>query len=118
MQMPHETGYKLRYFLIHILIITLWLRFLWMESRSIEQLTNRKLGIMVGSSGLCTVSLDWLIPNGIAVYLAYHAVFNLFWHLLAVFPGPPIAVISTLYKAHIDLVLKGSFVHILEKLYV
>ena len=76
------------------------------------------LGIMVDGSELYTVSLYWLIPSGIAVYLTYNAVFNLFWHLLTVFPGPPIAVISTLYKTHIDLVLKGSFVYILEKLYV
>jgi hypothetical protein len=63
------------------------------------------------------VSLYWLIPSGIAVYLAYNAVSNLFWHPLAAFPGPPIAAISTLYKAYIDLVSKGSFVHVLEKLH-
>lgn len=73
------------------------------------------LRAMVDSSELYIVSLYWLIPSGIAVYLAYNAVFNLFWHPLAVFPGPPIAAISTLYMSHIDFVSKGSLVHVLEK---
>ncbi|EED13527.1 cytochrome P450, putative [Talaromyces stipitatus ATCC 10500] len=72
---------------------------------------------MLDSGELDIASLCWLIPSGIAVYWVYIAVFNIFWHPLAAFPGPPIAAISTLYKAYIDLVSKSSFVHTLEKLH-
>jgi hypothetical protein len=71
---------------------------------------------MFDVSDLYIVSLYWLVPSAIAVYLAYNAVSNLFWHPLAAFPGPSIATISALYKAYIDLVSKTSFVHRLDKL--
>jgi hypothetical protein len=72
---------------------------------------------MPDTGELNIASLCWLIPSGIAVYWVYVVGFNLFWHPLAAFPGPPLAAISTLYKAYIDLVSKSSFVHTLEKLH-
>lgn len=71
---------------------------------------------MLDSSELYIGSLYWPIPSKIAVYLAYSAVFNVFWYPLAAFPGLAIAI-STLYKAYIDLVSKASFIHTLEKLH-
>lgn len=72
---------------------------------------------MFDPSKLYISSPYWLIPSGIVLYLAYNAVSNLLWHPLAAFPGPSIAAVSTLYKAYIELVSKGSFIHTLEKLH-
>ena len=72
---------------------------------------------MLNVQELDTGSLLWLIASGCCVYAAYHTLYNLFWHPLASFPGPPVAAATSLYKAYIDLVAKSSLVHTLEKLH-
>ncbi|KIX08873.1 uncharacterized protein Z518_03530 [Rhinocladiella mackenziei CBS 650.93] len=54
------------------------------------------------------VGLTWLVER---------AIFNIYFHPLAAFPGPPIAAVTGLYKAYIDVAARSSFVHTLEKLH-
>ena len=59
----------------------------------------------------------------VAVLLAYatwwvfRAISRLYFHPLSAFPGPPLAAVTTLYKAWIDVVAQSSFVHNLERLH-
>ena len=58
-----------------------------------------------------------LVAAGCGVYVLYQTLYNLFWHPLAAFPGPPVAAATSLYKAYIDVVARSSLVHTLEKLH-
>lgn len=54
----------------------------------------------------------------VACRILYRAWYNYYRHPLASFPGPRVAALTSLYKAYIDCVAKGSLVHILERLHV
>ncbi|WEW56407.1 hypothetical protein PRK78_001850 [Emydomyces testavorans] len=51
----------------------------------------------------------------VAAWILYQAVRAFYWHPLARFPGPRVAALTRLYKAYVECVAQGSFVHVLEK---
>jgi hypothetical protein len=59
-----------------------------------------------------------LAVAGLGAWVLYWVLKNSFWHPLASFPGPRIAAITSLYRAYIDCVAQGSFVHTLERLHI
>jgi len=61
------------------------------------------------------IAASVLLP-GLAWFVS-HALCNLYLHPLAGFPGAKLGCCSTLYKAWIDIVAQGSFVHTLGHLY-
>lgn len=62
---------------------------------------------------------EWVVFSLLAflTWLVIQAIANLYLHPLSAFPGPPVAAITGLYKAYIDIVAQSSFVHTLEKLH-
>lgn len=62
-------------------------------------------GPVVAALVACTT---WFIFRGIT---------RLYFHPLSAFPGPPIAAVTGLYKAYIDVVAQSSFGHNLERLH-
>lgn len=56
----------------------------------------------------------WL---ALSIWWIFQAITRLYFHPLSAFPGPPIAAVTGLYKAYIDVVARSSFVHKLERLH-
>lgn len=61
-----------------------------------------------------------LLPAAFAVivaYVVYAVIYNVYFHPLARFPGPPIARTTTYWKAYIECVANRSFCHVLIELH-
>lgn len=50
-------------------------------------------------------------------YVVYTAIYNIYFHPLARFPGPPIARTTVYWKAYIECILKRSFCDVLRELH-
>jgi len=72
--------------------------------------------------------LDWnakqavgaLLLGALVVWIVYNvqqAVYNVFFHPLARFPGPRAAAATKLWKAYIECIKQESFCHKLEKVH-
>jgi hypothetical protein len=72
----------------------------------------RMLDTLQESTGLITLTLA-----GITAWWAVQILQAWVWHPLSAFPGPRLAALTTYYKFWIDCVVKGSFIHTLEKLH-
>ncbi|KAH7135249.1 cytochrome P450 monooxygenase-like protein [Dendryphion nanum] len=61
-----------------------------------------------------------LLPTALATlvaYVVYTAIYNLYFHPLAKFPGPPLARATILWKAYVECVANRSFCHLLVDLH-
>lgn len=54
---------------------------------------------------------------GFVIYLVLLAVYRLYFHPLALFPGPRLAALSKWYEFYYDVYLQGQFVFKLEELH-
>jgi len=61
--------------------------------------------------GLCLALASWVL------YLIAGAVYRLYFHPLARFPGPKIAAVTGWYETYHDLIRRGMFVWELEKMH-
>ncbi|KAL4805653.1 cytochrome P450 [Aspergillus unguis] len=61
--------------------------------------------------------LAWLLLVAGVSFSLYRCLYNLYWHPLARFPGPPLAAVSRWYRTWIDCSPTRSFVHTLAELH-
>jgi hypothetical protein len=54
---------------------------------------------------------------GLIAYITYAAIYNVFFHPLAKFPGPPIARITIYWKGYVECIQNRSFCHVLAELH-
>jgi len=64
-------------------------------------------GVLLLSAALATI----------LAYAAYTIIYNVYFHPLAKFPGPPIARITIYWKAYIECIAKRSMCHVIEELH-
>lgn len=55
--------------------------------------------------------------SAVVAYLVYAAVYNVCFHPLAKFPGPPVAAATTYWKAYVECIAQRSFCHVLVELH-
>jgi hypothetical protein len=53
----------------------------------------------------------------LGLWFVVTAIYRLFFHPLAKFPGPRLAAITTFYEGYFDVVLKGKYTFRFEKLH-
>lgn len=53
----------------------------------------------------------------VVAYLVYTIIYNVYFHPLAHFPGPPLAAISAYWKAYVECIANRSFSHELVELH-
>jgi len=61
-----------------------------------------------------------LLPAGIAALIAYAIytiIYNVYFHPLAKFPGPPMAGVTFYWKAYVECIANRSFCHELVELH-
>lgn len=58
-----------------------------------------------------------LLLAGYAVYVTYDVIYNIYFHPLAKFPGPPLARVSIYWKAYVECIARRSFCHYLVELH-
>jgi hypothetical protein len=67
-------------------------------------------------SGALPALLSTVLATVIA-YAVFEIVYNVYFHPLANFPGPPIARITVYWKAYVECIKKRSFSHVLVELH-
>ncbi|KAF2030401.1 cytochrome P450 monooxygenase-like protein [Setomelanomma holmii] len=67
-------------------------------------------------SGIVAVLLPAAFATAIA-YAVYAVIYNIYFHPLAKFPGPPVAKITTYWKAYVECIQQRSFCHVLVELH-
>jgi hypothetical protein len=50
-------------------------------------------------------------------YVVYAVIYNVYFHPLAKFPGPPVARVTTYWKAYVECIANQSFSHVLVELH-
>lgn len=61
-----------------------------------------------------------LLPAGITAVVAYAVsttIYNVYFHPLAKFPGPPMAGVTFFWKAYVECIANRSFCHELDELH-
>ena len=61
-----------------------------------------------------------LLPAVVAAmiaFVAYAVIYNVYFHPLAKFPGPPLARTTTYWKAYVECIANRSFCHVLVELH-
>jgi hypothetical protein len=94
--------------------------------QSISPLSILQLLQQVSSPGHTTMqtfdngALWTLVSAAVTVTIAYSiysVIYNVYFHPLAKFPGPPVARITIYWKAYIECILNRSFCHALVDLH-
>lgn len=67
-------------------------------------------------SGTLTALLTTAIST-VIVYVVYQALYNLYFHPLARFPGPPLARVTIYWKGYVECIANQSFCHVLVGLH-
>jgi hypothetical protein len=67
-------------------------------------------------NGTTTLLLSAVLASFIA-YAVYTVIYNVYFHPLAKFPGPPLAATSTYWKAYVECIANRSFCHELVDLH-
>ncbi|KAJ8116800.1 hypothetical protein OPT61_g1845 [Boeremia exigua] len=66
----------------------------------------------VGTYGILSAVIAAFIA-----YAVYTVIYNVYFHPLAIFPGPPLAATSTYWKAYLECIANRSFCHELVRLH-
>jgi hypothetical protein len=67
-------------------------------------------------AGIVAVLLPAALATAIA-YAVYAVIYNVYFHPLAKFPGPPIAKATIYWKAYVECIQQRSFCHVLVDLH-
>jgi hypothetical protein len=67
-------------------------------------------------NGTVAVALTAAFTTAVA-YAVYTIIYNVYFHPLAKFPGPPIAQMTIYWKAYIECIENRSFSHVLVELH-
>jgi hypothetical protein len=67
-------------------------------------------------SGILAVLLPAAFATAVA-YGIYTTIYNVFFHPLAKFPGPPIARATIYWKGYVECIQNRSFCHVLTELH-
>ena len=73
--------------------------------------------MMVNEETLSGVSRSLVIASILIFYFASIAIYRLFFHPLAKFPGPKLAALTRYYEAYYDVVQNGQYTFKIEKLH-
>lgn len=61
-------------------------------------------------NGIASVLFPAIVASFVA-YAVYTTIYNVYFHPLAHFPGPPLAATSTCWKAYVECIANRSFCH-------
>jgi hypothetical protein len=67
-------------------------------------------------NGIVALLMPAALTTAIA-YVLYTVVYNLFFHPLAKFPGPPVARATFYWKAYVECIEQRSFCHVVAELH-
>jgi hypothetical protein len=67
-------------------------------------------------NGIAGVVLPAIVASFVA-YAVYTIIYNVYFHPLAKFPGPPLAATTTYWKAYVECIADRSFCHELVELH-
>jgi hypothetical protein len=72
---------------------------------------------MVDHKDGASAALLFTAIAGVVAYIAFNAIYNVYFHPLAKFPGPPIARVTIYWKAYVECIAARSFCHVLVELH-
>jgi hypothetical protein len=72
---------------------------------------------MAVAESLSDLPLPLIVFSGLFCYFASTAIYRLFFHPLARFPGPKLAALTRWYEAYYDVVQNGQYTYKIDQLH-
>lgn len=72
--------------------------------------------MQANETGPSAVLLSFVVAV-LIVYPVYVVIYNVYFHPLAKFPGPPLACVTIYWKAYVECIANRSFCHYLVELH-